>query len=130
MVMIKTLIVEDSQIYRTSLHNMLRERYPNMDVVESPNGEDALRVISDMIPDLIFMDISLPGKNGLEITKKIKSMHSEIIVIILTNNDLPEYQEAAYQNGANHFLSKSCSADDILSLVENVHSTCISRHLS
>lgn len=67
------------------------------------------------------MDIKLPGESGLELTKKIKSSYPEIIIIILTNYDLPEYRDVAMRNGADYFLSKgSSNTQDIVSLVESV----------
>ncbi len=72
-------------------------------------------------PDLIFMDIKLPGESGLELTKQIKDEFPETIVIVLTNYDLPEYRVAAYESGADHFLGKGLStAEEILGLVDSV----------
>ena len=53
------------------------------------------------------MDIQLPGENGLELTKNIKAAHPQIIILILTTFDIPEYQGAASQYGADRFLAKS-----------------------
>jgi DNA-binding NarL/FixJ family response regulator len=67
------------------------------------------------------MDIKLPGESGLELTKKIKTKHPNIIIIILTAYDIPEYREAAYQYNANYFLTKgSASKENILALVESI----------
>ena len=67
------------------------------------------------------MDIKLPGENGLELTAKIKAKYPDVVVIILTSYDTPEYRQAAVQAKANHFLSKgSSSKEGILALVESV----------
>jgi DNA-binding NarL/FixJ family response regulator len=67
------------------------------------------------------MDIELPGKSGLMLTKKIRKAYPHTTIIILTHHDLPEYQEAAYKNGAQFFLSKeSTKADEIVALVESI----------
>jgi DNA-binding NarL/FixJ family response regulator len=69
------------------------------------------------------MDIKLPGENGLEVTRKMKARYSNIIVIILTSYDLPEYREAAGQFGADYFLSKgSSSREEIMTLVDSIYS--------
>jgi YesN/AraC family two-component response regulator len=89
-----------------------------MDVQEAKNGADAAAHITEHAPDLIFMDVNLPGENGLELTKKIKAQHPLIVVIVLTNYDLPEYREMAVRCRANYFLSKSdTTRDSILALV-------------
>jgi DNA-binding NarL/FixJ family response regulator len=92
-----------------------------MGVEEAENGEEALAKIETSFPHLVFMDIKLPGQNGLEVTREIKARYSEIKVIILTSYDLPEYREAATNYGADYFLSKgSSSREEILALVESV----------
>jgi CheY-like chemotaxis protein len=117
----RTLIVEDSVFYRQLLKEALYSRFPSMDILEATNGEEALQKVSSLLPDLIFMDIKLPGESGLELTKKIKTRYPNIIVIILTAYDIPEYREAAYQSNANYFLAKgSISKEDILTLVDSI----------
>ena len=92
-----------------------------MDIFEATDGEEALQKIKTLLPDLVFMDIKLPGESGLELTKKIKTQYPNIIIIILTAFDIPEYREAAYQYNANYFLSKgSTSKEDILTLVDSI----------
>jgi DNA-binding NarL/FixJ family response regulator len=119
--MYRTLIVEDSTFYRQLLKEALHSRFPKMDITEAIDGVEALQKIDTLLPDLIFMDIKLPGESGLELTKKIKTQYPDIIIIILTAYDIPEYRDAAYQYKANYFLSKgSASKEDILRLVESI----------
>ncbi|NIM99286.1 MAG: response regulator [candidate division Zixibacteria bacterium] len=119
--MVRALLVEDNASFRRSFKRILCVRFPCMDVEESTGGEEALQRVDTLRPNLIFMDIKLPGKNGLELTKKIKTNYPSIIVVILTSCDLPEYRQAAYQNGANYFVSKSFStSEEILALVESI----------
>jgi len=119
--MCKTLIVEDSAFFRQLLKETLRSRFPSMDIAEAEDGNDALQKVESLRPHLIFMDIKLPGENGLELTKKIKARYSDISIIILTSYDLPEYREAAREYRADHFLSKGGSTkEDILTLVQSI----------
>lgn len=67
-------------------------------------------------PDAIFMDLRLPGENGLELTKKIKADYPNIVIVIITNYDLPEYREAAYESKADHFVSK----DSLLKIINSI----------
>lgn len=117
----KVLIVEDSGIYRNLLKETLLSRFPSMEIIEATNGQQALHKITSTCPDFIFMDIKLPGGNGLELTKKIKADCPQMVIIILTSYDLPEYREAASKYGANYFLSKgSTTKEDILGLVQSI----------
>ncbi len=119
--MLRTLIVEDSYLYRRLLKETLQMRFPQMEILEAKNGEEALASIALNPPQLIFMDIQLPGLNGLELTQRIKEQYPEVTIIILTSYDLPEYREAASGFRANHFLSKSSTTKEgLLSLVESI----------
>ena len=121
--MFKILIVEDSPIFRRSLKEILCTRFPSLVVAEAADGKEALEQVEAAPPDLIFMDIKLPGVSGLELTKKIKTGHPKINIIILTNYDIPEYRQAAYQYGANYFISKSSSSrQEMVALVESIAS--------
>ena len=119
--MMKALIVDDSDTFRQTLRSLLYSGFPLMSLDEARDGEEALQEIDAYRPDLIFMDIRLPGENGLEITRKIRSSHCQAIIIILTSYDLPEYREAASMNGANYFMSKgSSTSEEILALVDTI----------
>lgn len=117
----RTLIVEDNDSFRLALKGLLSSQYPSMSVKEARDGREALDEVNAFDPDLIFMDIKLPGENGLELTRKIRMSNAEVTIIILTSHDLPEYREAARVGGADHFLTKSSSrANEIFALVDNL----------
>jgi DNA-binding NarL/FixJ family response regulator len=117
----KILIVEDSAIFRKLLKETLHSRFPSMELFEAADGEEALQRIEASVPNLIFMDIKLPGESGLDLTKKIKNQYPNIIIIILTAYDIPEYREAAVQAKGNYFLSKgSATKENILELVDSI----------
>ena len=119
--MFTTLIVEDNLSFRQSLRTMLSERFPDMSISEAGDADEALERIETPLPDLVFMDIRLPGGNGLELTGKIKQNNSRTTVIILTSYDLPEYREAAREYGADFFMVKDATSwEEIRSLVESV----------
>jgi DNA-binding NarL/FixJ family response regulator len=121
--MTDVLLVEDDAIFRLTLRKILESRFPSLHLDEAVDGEEALVKINDRTPDLVFMDIKLPGENGLEITRRLKDLYPGLVVIILTSHDLPEYRQAAYERGANHFLSKhSSTTKEILGLVETITS--------
>lgn len=103
----RILIVDDNDIYRQLFKNILRSAFPQIAIEEATDGQEALQKVNAFPPDLIFMDIHLRGESGIELTKKIKAVHSEIPVIVFTFYDLPEYREAAILSGADRFLVKS-----------------------
>jgi DNA-binding NarL/FixJ family response regulator len=115
----RILIVEDNAFFLQFLKEAMHLRFPSIDILEAANGEEAMQKIKTLSPDAIFMDVRLPGENGLELTKKIKAQYPDIVVVILTNYDLPEYREAAYRSRADHFLSKDSFLNMINSILAN-----------
>jgi DNA-binding NarL/FixJ family response regulator len=120
-IMFKTMLVEDSTSFRQSVKNDLQDQFPSVDIIEAADGVEAYEKIDSHPPNLIFMDIQLPGENGLELTRKIKADYPDIIIIILTSHDLPEYREAATRNKADDFFSKgSIATGGIFKLVKSI----------
>ncbi len=111
------LIVDDNPIVRETTRCYLESKFPALEVNEAIDGKDAFSQMREHLPDVILMDIRLPGENGLELTRKIKELYPEVVVIIFTSYDLPEYRKAAFENGAEYFLSKSSLPKKKLSAV-------------
>jgi DNA-binding NarL/FixJ family response regulator len=103
----RILIVDDNDFFRQTLKTTLQASFPTIAIDEAADGGKALQKVDAFLPDLIFMDIQLPGENGLELTKKIKATHPNIPILILTTYDIQEYREAASQNRADRFLDKT-----------------------
>jgi DNA-binding NarL/FixJ family response regulator len=119
--MSKLLLVEDHAELRKAMKSLLSSSFPSICIEEATEGDEALRKVENFRPDLILMDIELPGKSGLVITKEAKDLYPETVIVILSNYDSPEYREAAHRKGADYFLSKeSTRARDIVSLVESI----------
>ena len=122
--MTKMLIVEDNKSFRQELKYLVASRFPHLNIEEALDEKEALEKISSSLPDFIFMDINLGGESGLELTSKIKRTYSDIVIIIISSYDLPEYRNAAKQSGADYFVSKGgSSAGEILALVESILTT-------
>ena len=120
---LRTLIVEDNVQFRRSFREILENQFPEMVIFEASDGKEAFETIAASQPHLVFMDIRLPGENGLELTKKIKARAPGIVVIVLTSYDLPEYREVANEYGANHFLVKGLTTgSEIAAIVRSLFS--------
>lgn len=126
--MLKTLLVEDNLHYRGAFKRALMQRFSGLKIMEASSEEDTLDSLLNFCPELVFMDIHLPRGDGLELTKKIKSVSPHIVVVILTQDDAPEYQAAAHESGADYFLSKSVPLARIFKLIESLLSRLHTRH--
>jgi DNA-binding NarL/FixJ family response regulator len=118
--MFNTLLVEDNAAFRRELSDILLAYFPMIGVEEAGNATDALSKVENLQPDIIFMDIKLPGENGLELTRQIKRVYAYIVIVILTSYDIAEYRQQAFRNGADCFISKDQTSflSDILARVE------------
>jgi DNA-binding NarL/FixJ family response regulator len=108
------LLVEDNNAFRQTLADTLQAHFGAANIAQAGDASSALRELEGLRPGIIFMDISLPGENGLELTRKMKMRCEHTPIVILTSYDLPEYREQAFRNGADHFICKSddsCLAD-------------------
>jgi len=116
----RVLIVEDSTLFRQLFKDALHNRFPSVEIYEAVDAKEALLQVEIVRPNLIFMDIRLPGESGLRLTQKIKARYPNTIIIILTGYDLPEYREASSPY-ADYFFSKdSLTTKNIFTLFESI----------
>jgi len=101
------MLVEDNRIFRESFRDFLKSRFPEIMIHEAADSIEALQKMEEQKPDLIFMDINLPGVNGLSLGKMIKKNHPNLPIIILTAYDLTEYREAVLGFGADAYIVKT-----------------------
>ena len=119
--MFKILLVEDNFDYRGALNTALLKRYADLETRETSALRDTLDIVEVYLPNLVIMDINLQcDLNGLDLTKIITNMHPEVVVVILSRHDMPEYRSAARRNGADFFLSKSSSLESIFEYVDSI----------
>ncbi|MGD9077791.1 MAG: response regulator [Desulfobacterales bacterium] len=119
--MFKILIIDPNTPFRKSLVKSLSSQFPAAELRGAATGEDGLKQMDTFAPHLIFMDFYLPDISGLDLAKKIRASHSEIILAIFVHYDSPEYQAAANECGVVHLIPKDdWAVKDILALVESV----------
>ena len=104
---IKVLLVEDSQELLKALKEYFLRSHGFPVVGSAESGVSAIQKVRELKPDLVFMDISMPGMNGLEATREIKRLSNPPRVIMLTSHDDPEYKRASAAAGADGFISKT-----------------------
>jgi CheY-like chemotaxis protein len=119
--MFKILIVDPNDPFRRSLKKVLASRFPFADIQEAADGPEGLQIVEADHPDLIFMEIHLPDETGLDLAARIKAHHPDIIIVILTSYDLPEYKTAIKKSGVEHMVPKDdWTGEDMIALVQSI----------
>ena len=117
---IQILIADDSSALRERIKSLVNS-IDNVCVVgEAENGLDALRLIREKEPDLVILDIHMPGMNGIEVLKQIREMKMNISVCIFTNYTYPQYKKRCIEEGADYFLSKSEDFEEIKIIITDM----------
>jgi two-component system response regulator YesN len=118
--MIKLLIVDDEPIEREGLKAILQHGIPDLAIELARNGKAALEMVPQLQPDLILMDIKMPGMSGLEAVERIRAMHPGIKFIMVTAYDTFEYARRAIKLGVKDYLLKPSKAAEIVETVGRV----------
>ena len=105
----KILIIDPSPIFRNTLKEVIRTTQSHVEIDEVGDTEQAEQIISQRPADVVFLDIALPGNNGIPFIGRIKRLVPRACVVVLSSHDSAEYKEASIQKGADYFLSKDRS---------------------
>ncbi len=103
----KAYIVEDNDSMRIILKRLLKKNFPAItEVRESDNAEKALIEIPQYVPDLVLVDISLPGMDGIEMIRQLKPECQKTCILVVTGHDISLYKNASLNAGAHCIVSK------------------------
>jgi len=116
-----TVVIADDQPLQRLAVRMLLDGAPAMTVVgEAGNGAQAVRVAADLRPDVVLMDVRMPGVDGIEATRRIVAAGNRTRVLILTSFDLDEYVYAGWRAGASGFLLKDARPEELIAGIHAV----------
>lgn len=116
----KLLLVDDHEIVRSGLR-MLFLAEPDMEIVgEAASGMEALEAVGKLAPDVVIMDVSMPGITGIEATRRIKVMYPDVAVLALTMYESEQYFFEMLEAGASGYVPKRAAADDLVSAIRVV----------
>jgi two-component system invasion response regulator UvrY len=118
--MIRVLIADDHKLFRIGLQKMLKEAGNLQLVGEAKSGEEAITMARELSPNIVLMDICMPGIGGLEATRRIVQMQRDIKVIAVTAYEESPFPLQALKAGASGYLTKSVAADELLTAIKRV----------
>jgi len=109
----KVFIADDSPILRERLKTMLSD-FPEVEIAgQAKNTSEAIKSIKELEPDVVILDIRMPGGSGIEVLQSIKKDRPEIKVIVFSNYPYSQYRKKCMDLGADFFFAKSTESDQI-----------------
>ncbi|MCB1874136.1 MAG: response regulator [Gammaproteobacteria bacterium] len=118
--MIRVLLVDDHELVRTGFRHIL-DGSDNVDVVgEAKSGEETLVKVKSSNPDLVLMDVNMPGIGGIEATRKIKRLFPSVQVIAVTIHSDTPFPEQLHDAGALGYVTKGCPAEELFEAIQTV----------
>jgi two-component system, NarL family, invasion response regulator UvrY len=118
--MIQVAIVDDHQIVRTGFRELLSEDASINIAFEAANGDETLEKLRTTQCGVLLLDISLPGKSGVDVLRMVRQRHPEVKVLILSGFPEESYALAMIKNGANGYLCKDCEREELLRAIHMV----------
>ncbi|MFJ8019432.1 response regulator [Streptomyces sp. NPDC096311] len=116
-----TVLIADDQPLQRMGFAMLLENKPGIEVIgEASHGSEAVRLTASLRPDVVLMDVRMPGMDGIEATRRIVATGGRSRILVLTTFDLDEYAFAALRAGASGFLLKDALPDELLAAIRAV----------
>ena len=116
----KVLIADDHAIVRKGLIELLREEFKLMQVFEATNSQQAIELINKEVFDIILLDISMPGRSGIEILKQIRSQGIKSPVLMLSMHPEDQYAIRSLRAGASGFINKETATEELLTAIHRV----------
>lgn len=118
--MVKVLIADDHAIVRKGLRQIVKEQAPFIDLDEAANGQEVLDKISAENWDCLVLDISMPGRDGLDILNEVRHSKPELPVLILSMHPEDQYAIRVLKAGAAGYMNKDTGLDELVSAIQRV----------
>ena len=116
----KVFIADDSGVVRERLKEMLSE-LPGIEIVgQAENGAQATKLIEELSPDVVILDIRMPKGNGINVLENIKGDNPTLIVIMLTNYPYPQYRKRCRKAGADYFFDKATEFEKVTEVLKGL----------
>jgi len=118
---IRVMIADDHAVVRQGIRIVLEEVEELEVVGEAGDGEEALRMARELAPNVILLDVTMPGRTGLEVTRELREQGVEAGILILSMHDDPEYVLQAVRAGADGYVLKDVAPAELRKAIQTVH---------
>jgi len=117
---IRILVADDHAIMRDGIHSLLSQ-YDDIEIIgEAADGNETYKKTIELSPDVVIMDIGMPGMDGLETARRIRKKKSRVRILVLTQYESPEYLISAIKAGVSGYIPKKAASNDLVSALRSV----------
>ena len=116
----RVLIVDDHAIVREGLRRILTDVFPDLEVGEAATAPEALKQVRKGTWDILILDLSLPGRNGLEVLKEIHRLRPRLPVLVMTMYAVDQYALRSFRAGASGYVTKGSPPEDVIEAVQKL----------
>jgi len=120
--LIKVLLIDDHELVRMGIKRLLQDVQGFKVVGVGASGEEAVQMAKELVPDVVIMDVNMPGIGGLEATRKMIRHNPDIKILALTIYEDEPYPSRLLQAGASGYITKGCDPDEMIRAVRTIHS--------
>lgn len=117
---IKIVLVDDHKLLREGLRNIIEQKANMLIIGEASDGREAIKICSKLLPDILVIDVAMPGLNGIEAAKQIHKNHPEIKIIGLSMHSGKQFIQGMFKAGAFGYLLKDGDADELITAITTV----------
>lgn len=114
------LVVDDSLPMRAALHDLMELSYPSSTILQAGSAEQALQMVTSQVPDLVLMDIALPGMDGLTCLTEILCLYPRVRSVVISYHEEQPYHQKALKAGADAYIVKRRLYIDLIPAIHNL----------
>lgn len=118
--MLKLLIVDDHAVVREGLKHILCAEFKNPHVLEAENADQAMRLLNNNKLDMVILDITMPGRSGLDVLREIHKLYPRLHVLVLSIHPESQYALRVIKSGASGYMTKESAPHELVSAVERI----------
>ena len=119
--MIRVLLADDHAIFRAGLRRLVEEAGDMAVIAEAADGHEAIKRIHDVMPDVVVIDISMPGLDGLEVISQLNFSHPKLPILVLTMHEEEQYVVRTIAAGARGYITKRSVPEQLVQAIQKLH---------
>jgi len=119
---VNILVVDDSSFARKSAVKLIGRINPDIEIVQAGSGEEALEILDEILPDIVFLDLTMPGLNGLDVLEKVQNDGKNLKVVVVTADIQHKTKDRVFELGAFDMINKPLDEAKVRKIFQEIES--------